>query len=154
MGKNTICYFGIEYMEIFNPGWNLNSLNRVEILSRLNSKLLFKLALQLHVKISIQCTELKFELGFANPRWIFNLGRKFQISHIIEIFSNPGWKFATTHAWIPCLFLKKVGDFTRTFQMDRWQTYQSYKIFARIGQLVHSHSWILMVFHGCKDLKL
>ena len=42
---------GADYIEIFNTGLNFNSLNRVEISSRLNSKLLFKIILQLHVKI-------------------------------------------------------------------------------------------------------
>ena len=42
---------GADYIEIFNTGLNFNSLNRVEISSRLNSKLLFKITLQLHVKI-------------------------------------------------------------------------------------------------------
>ena len=53
---------GGDYMEIFNP------LNRVEISSQLNSKLLFKMTLQLHVKISTRYTELKFKLGLAKPR--------------------------------------------------------------------------------------
>ena len=80
---------------------------------------------------------MKFQLGLANPRWNFNPGWKFKVFHIIDIFCNPGWKFDTTHTWIPCLFLKnKDGNFTRTFEMDRWQTYQSYKMFSRIGQFI------------------
>ena len=63
-----IVILGANYMEIFNRGGNFNSLNRVEILSRLNSKFLFKMTLQLHVKISTLYTEMKFQLGFANPR--------------------------------------------------------------------------------------
>ena len=59
------------------------------------------MTLQLHVKISTRYTELKFQLGLANPKW------KFQIFPVIEIFSNPGWTFDTTHTWIPGLFLKK-----------------------------------------------
>ena len=98
---------GADYMEIFKPGWNFISLNRVEISSWLNSKLLFKMTLELHVEISTRYTELKFQLGLANSRWNFNPGWKFQIFHIMDIFSNPGWKFDTTHAWIPCLFFKK-----------------------------------------------
>ena len=47
-------------MEIFNPGWHFNLLEGVEISSRLDSKLFFKMALQLHVKISTRYTELKF----------------------------------------------------------------------------------------------
>ena len=68
-------------MEIFNPGWNFNSLNHVESSSRLNSKLLFKMTLQLHVKISARF--LRFQLGLGNPRRNFNLGWKFQVFHII-----------------------------------------------------------------------
>ena len=130
-------------MEIFDLGWNLNSLNRVEISCRLNSNILFKMKLQLHVKISTRYTELKFKLGLANPRRNFNLGWKFQIFHIMDIFSNPGWKFDTTYAWIPCSFLKnKDCNFTGTFQMDRWQTYRSYKMFtARIGQFIKKLSF-------------
>ena len=94
-------------MEMFNPGWNFNLLNRVEISSQLNSKLLFKMILQLNVKISTQYTEFKFQRGLAKPKWNFNKGWKFQIFHIFEIFSSPGWKSDTTHARIPCLFLKK-----------------------------------------------
>ena len=97
----------IYYIEIFNPGWNFDSLNRVEVSSPLNRKLLFKITLQLHVKISVWYTELKFQLGLAKPRWYFNPGWKFQIFHIIDIFQNPEWKFDTTHTWIPCLYLKK-----------------------------------------------
>ena len=51
---------GADYMEIFNLGQNFNSLNRVEISSRLNGKLLFKMTLQLRVKISTRYSELKF----------------------------------------------------------------------------------------------
>ena len=94
-------------MEIFNPGWNFNSLNQVEISSRLNSKLLFKMTLQLHVKILTQYTELKCQLGLAKPGWNFNPGWKFQIFHIIDIFSSPGWKIDIKHARIPCLSFKK-----------------------------------------------
>ena len=46
----------------FQPGY------QVEIAPRLNSKLLFKMTLQLHVKISTRYTELKFQLGLAKPR--------------------------------------------------------------------------------------
>ena len=45
-----------------------SSLNRVEISSRLNSTLFFKMTLQLHEKISTQPAELKFQLGLAKPR--------------------------------------------------------------------------------------
>ena len=60
-----IVILGADYMEIFNRGGNFNSLNRVEILSRLNSKFLFKMTLQLHVKLSTRYTWLKFQLGSA-----------------------------------------------------------------------------------------
>ena len=112
---------GADYMKIFNPGWNFNSLNWVEISSRLNSKLPFKVALQLHVKISTQYTELKFQLGLANPRWNFNPGWKFQNFHIIDIFFSPGWKFETTHSEFLVYILKnKDDDFSNMFQMDWW----------------------------------
>ena len=58
----------------FSTRADFNSLNRVEISSRLNSKLLFKMTLQLHVKISTQHTELKFQLGLAKARRNFNQG--------------------------------------------------------------------------------
>ena len=54
-----------DYMEIFNPDWNFNSVYRPEISSRLNSKFLFKMTLQLHVKLSTRYTWLKFQLGSA-----------------------------------------------------------------------------------------
>ena len=138
-------FLGADYMGIFKLGWIFNLVQRVEISSRLNRKLLFKMTLQLHVKISIWHTELKFQLGLANPKWDFNPGWKFQISHIIDIFSNPGWKFDTTHARVPCLFFlkNKDGDFTSTFQMDRWQTYLSYRVFTRIQR-----------FHGIQKFRL
>ena len=72
---------GADYMVISNPDWNFNSVFRIEISSRLNSKLLCKMTLQLHVK-----TELKFQLGSANPRWNFNPGWKVLLFHIIDIF--------------------------------------------------------------------
>ena len=70
-------------------------LTRVEISSWLNSKLLFKMALQLHVKTSTRYTKVKFQPSLANPRWNFNTGWKRQISHIIDIFPNPARKFDT-----------------------------------------------------------
>ena len=97
-----------DYMEILNPGWNFHSIYRVENSSHLNRKLLFEMTLQLHVKISTRYTELRFQRGLANPRWNFNLGWKSQIFHIIDVFSNPGWKCSTTHVRIPGLFTKKV----------------------------------------------
>ena len=105
--QNAYVPLRADYSQIFNPGWNFNSLNRVEISSRINSKLFFKMALQLHVKISTWYTKLKFQLDLTNPRWNFNPGWKFQIFCIIDIFSNTGWKFDTTYSWIPCLSFSK-----------------------------------------------
>ena len=99
---------GADYMEIFSPGWNFNSLNRVEISFRLNNKLLFKITLQLHVEISIRYNELKFQFALAKPRLNFNPGWKFQVFQIINISSNPEWKFESTNERIPCLFFKKL----------------------------------------------
>ena len=42
----------------------------------------------LHVKVSARYTELKFQIDLANERLNFNPGYKFQIFHIIDIFSN------------------------------------------------------------------
>ena len=107
-------------MEIFNPGQDFNLLNWVEISSRLNSKPLFKMTLQLHVKISAQYTELQFQLGLAKPRWNFNPEWKFQIFHVVDIFFNPGWKFDTSHTWISCLYLKI------THMWRRWGSPQNF----------------------------
>ena len=52
----------------FQPGLKFQLVKRVEMSSRLNSKLLFKMTLQLHVKISTRYSELKFQLGLAKPR--------------------------------------------------------------------------------------
>ena len=95
-------------------------------------KKVYKNTFWLTPKKTLAHTELKFRVGLANPRWIFNLGWKFQIFHTIDIFSKPDWKFDTTHARTPCLFLQKYKDFTSTFEMRRWQTYRPYKIFTRI----------------------
>ena len=128
--SNRKVFSGADFMEIFNPDWNFSSVYQVEISSQLKRKLFFKMTLQLHVKISTQDTELKFQLGLANPRWNFNPGCKSQIFHIIDSFSNPGLKFDTTHARMPCLLKKnKDGNFTSTIEMNRQQTYQSFKGF-------------------------
>ena len=86
----NVHHLGTDYITIFNPIWNFNSAYRVEISSRLNSKLLVKMTLQLHVKISTRYTELKFQLRSAKPRWNFIPGWKYQIFHIIDIFFKPG----------------------------------------------------------------
>ena len=52
-------------MEIFNPAWKFNSVYRVKISFRLNSKLFLKVTLQLHVKISTWYAELKLQLSLA-----------------------------------------------------------------------------------------
>ena len=86
-------------MEVFNLVWNFNLVYS----SPLNSKLFFKMIMQLYVKNSARYIELKFQLALGNPGW------KFQIFHIINTFSNPVWKFDTTHAQIPYLsFFKKI----------------------------------------------
>ena len=54
-------------METFNPGWTFSLAYKVEISARLDSKLLFKMTLQLHVKKLARCAELKFQLGV--PHW-------------------------------------------------------------------------------------
>ena len=61
-------------MGILNPGLNFNSTNRVQISSRLNRKLLFKVRLQLHLKISTRYDKLNFQLGLPNLRWNWNPG--------------------------------------------------------------------------------
>ena len=71
-------------MEIFNPGWNFKNWDS----SRLNSKLLFQVTLQLHVKISTRYTKLKFQLGLDNARWNLNPGWKFQIFYKIGKLTN------------------------------------------------------------------
>ena len=53
-------------METFNPGWTFILAYQVEILARRNSKLLFKMTFQLHVKNLARCTELKFQFGVLN----------------------------------------------------------------------------------------
>ena len=124
-------------MEIFNPGWNFNSLNQVEISSRLNSKLLFKMTLQLHVKISTRYTELKFQLGLANPRWNFKPGWKFQNFHLIDFFPTQDENLILhTREFLVYFLRNKDGNFTSTFQMDWWQTYWSYKMFTRMRQFI------------------
>ena len=102
------CSLGANYVEIFNLVWNFNLVFRVEIWCRLNRELLFKMTLQLHLKILNWYTELKFQLSLVNPRWNLNPLWKFQIFLIVNIFTDPGWKFNTTHARITCLlFFKK-----------------------------------------------
>ena len=46
------------------------------------------MALQLHVKISVRYTKLKFQLGLVNSLCNLNKGLKFQIFHLIDLFSN------------------------------------------------------------------
>ena len=66
-------------METFNPGWTFILAYQVEILARRNSKLLFKMTFQLHVKNLARCTELKFQFGV--PNWKKNV--------VIWNISNP-----------------------------------------------------------------
>ena len=84
---------GADYLEVFSSGWFFITGQRVEISSQLNSKFLFKMIFQLHVKISTR---------LANP------GSKFQIFNIINIFSSPKWKFDPTIVQISCLSSKTV----------------------------------------------
>ena len=102
-------------MEISIPVWNFSLVYQVKISSRLKSKLHFKMTLQLHVKISILYTELKFQFVLTNRRWNVNQTWKFQVFHIIVIFSNPGWKFDTENARIFFFFFKKK------IKMGSWQ---------------------------------
>ena len=145
-------------MEMFNPGQNFNTLNRVEISSTLNSKLPFKKAIQLHAGISTRYTEFKFQLGLGNPRWNCNQGWKFKNFHIIDILSNPEWKFYTTHAWIFCLYLKKI-KITTSQARFKWTMVNlsifCYELLQRIWQFILKIPlyWIL-INNGCKDLKL
>ena len=37
-----------------------------------------------------------------------------------------------TREFLVCFLKNKDGDFTSTFQMERWQVYQSHKMFTRI----------------------
>ena len=57
---------------------------------------------------------------------------------------QPGMKISNFPYNRHCLFFKnKDGDFTSTFQMERWQIYQSHKMFTRIQK-----------FHGTQKLRL
>ena len=44
----------------------------------------------MYVKMSTRYSESTFQLGLANLSYDLNIGWKFQIFHIIDIFSNPG----------------------------------------------------------------
>ena len=63
-----------------NRALNFNLLNRIEISSRLNSKLLFKMTFKLHVKIPARYAELKFQLSLAKPRWNSTRNENFKFS--------------------------------------------------------------------------
>ena len=96
--------------------------------------------LQLYVKISDRYSELKFELRLAKPRWNFIPGWKFQIFHIIDIFSNPGtniWYYA--HANSLFIFLKiKMTTLEARFEW-RFTSLQSRKMFKRIQSFIEFH---------------
>ena len=66
--KDCFVHEGADYMKIFNPVWKFKLVYRVEISFWINSKLLIKMTLQLHVKVSTRYTKLKFQVGLANPR--------------------------------------------------------------------------------------
>ena len=122
--------------KIFNPDWNFNSLNRVEISSRLNSKHLFKMTLQLHVKISTLYAELKFQLGLAKSRW------KFQIFRIIDIFSNQN-----------SLFIFKKMKIATSQARFKWTN----KMFTRIQkfhgiQILRLRHWQSQIIWKCEKM--
>ena len=100
-------------MEIFNPGWNFNSLNRVEISSMLNSKLLFKMTLQLHVKISTRYIELKFQLNLKfQTKMKFQPGMKISYFPYNQHFFQPGmkiWYYANVNSLV---IFKKIKTTT------------------------------------------
>ena len=109
------------------------------------------MTLQLHLKISTRYDKLNFQLGLANLRWNWNPGWRFQIFLIIDIFSYPGWKFDTTHAWIPCLFLKNwrwrlhkdVSNGLMTNLSILENVYKNWTV-----RMYNSLSWILIAFNS------
>ena len=87
---------------------------------------------------------VKFQLGI--PKMNFIPGWKLQIFHIIYIFPNLDENLNLRMREFYVYFLKKKdGDFKSTFQMDWWQTYRSYKFFARVWQFIcktYMHTYI------------
>ena len=69
----------------FQTGLKFQLVKRVEILSRLNSKFLFEMTLQLHVKVSARYGELKFQFGLARSEessyLLNNLGQQLTSFH-------------------------------------------------------------------------
>ena len=126
-------------MEIFNPGWNFNLLNRVEISSRLNSKLLFKMTLQLQVKISTRFSqpEMKFQPGIKIPdfpysRHFFQSGMKiWYFACVSSLFIFKKIKMATyKHFWFSLLTFIKFSIYLRLLYFNlRWNFLQNCNFF-------------------------
>ena len=118
--------------------------------------------MQLHVKTSTRYSELKFQLGLAKPRWNFKPGWKFQIFHIIDIFSNPGRKANTTRT---CKFLAyflkyKDGQFTSRFRItfhkftNLVQCLQEFKQFIEFHGIYNTHrSYVKFLFLNIGSFK-
>ena len=88
------------------------------------------MTLKLHVKISTWFSqrEMKFQPGMKIPNFSYN--RHF-FQHGMKI-----WYYARVNSLSVFKKINKYGNFTRKFQMYRSQTYQSYKMFRRIGQFI------------------
>ena len=120
-----------DYLEIFNPGFNFNLLNRVEIWSRLKTTDIailckyFNSEYQVEISTRFSQTEMKFQLEIKIPDFPHN-----------QHFFQPGMRIWFCAIWVPYLLKNKDGDFSRTFQMDRYQTCQSCKMFTRIGKFI------------------
>ena len=82
-------------MKILNPGWNFNSVHGVEFSSQLNSKLISKVTLQLHVKRYI---EMKFRTGMK----ISNLPHNRHFSQLVIKI----WYYGRANSLL--IFFKKI----------------------------------------------
>ena len=91
-----------DYLEIFNPGFNFNLLNRVEIWSRLKTTDIailckyFSSEYQVEISTRFSQTEMKFQLEIKIPNFPHN-----------QHFFQPGMKIWFCAIWVPCLFTKK-----------------------------------------------
>ena len=135
--------------EDFQPGLKFQLVKRIEISIRLNSKLLFKMTLPLHVEkfqYSLysqytQYSQLKFQLGLAKPRWNFIQGWKFQIFQIIDIFPTWNENVILRTCKLLVFFLKnKRWRLHKHVSNDVTQVYQSHNMFTRI-QKFHRIPW-------------